>query len=210
MGLRAWLFACMYDRMCAGVEEAGLRSHRERLLAAARGRVLEIGAGTGANLPFYGSAVESVTATDPEPPMARRLARKVEQHGRRIEIVAAPAERLPLGAAEFDTVVCTLVLCTVRDQRRALEEIRRVLKPDGSLLFLEHVRSDDPKLAAWQDRLNPVNRAVACGCNCNRATVYAIRQAGFTITSLQNETLPKAPPFIRPLVIGAAQPAVSH
>jgi ubiquinone/menaquinone biosynthesis C-methylase UbiE len=205
MGLRGRFFAAIYDRFTAGAEEAGLRAHRGQLLAGARGKVLEIGAGTGANLPFYGDAVETLICAEPEAPMARRLAQRVAaQQKRAIEIVASPAERLPLPDAHVDTVVSTLVLCTVTDQPRALAEIRRVLKPGGSLLFLEHVRADDAKLAAWQDRLNGFNRFVAYGCNCNRATVDAILAAGFTITSLKQEAFPKAPPFVRPLVVGSA------
>jgi len=204
MGLGGWLFASVYDRMTAATEAAGLRAHRQALLAGARGRVLEIGAGTGANLPFYGAAVETVTMSEPERPMARRLARKIKERGRPIDVLEAPAERLPVADEQFDTIVSTLVLCTVTDQRRALQEIRRVLKPGGNLLFLEHVRADDPKLARWQDRLNALNKIVAHGCNCNRATVDAIRAAGFTITSLKTDTVPKAPPFVRPLVVGTA------
>jgi ubiquinone/menaquinone biosynthesis C-methylase UbiE len=138
--------------------------------------------------------------------MARRLAARAAAVRSAARIVAAPAERLPLPAAHVDTVVSTLVLCTVPDQARALAEIRRVLKPGGSLLFLEHVRADEPKAAAWQDRLNGFNRFVACGCNCNRATVDAIRVAGFSIRSLRRDQLPKAPFFVRPLVLGSAQP----
>ncbi len=204
MGLRGRFFACIYDRFMAGTEE-GLRAHRAQLLTGARGNVLEIGAGTGANLPFYSDAVTALTCAEPEEPMSRRLARRIATQRRAVEMLAAPAERLPVADAQFDTVVSTLVLCTVPDQARVLGELRRVLKPGGTLLFLEHVRSDDPKVAAWQDRLNGFNRLVAYGCNCNRATVAAIRAAGFTITSLQQDTLPKAPPFVRPLVVGAAE-----
>lgn len=205
MGLRGRLFAAVYDRFTAGAEEAGLRAHRERLLAGARGKVLEIGAGTGANLPFYGDAVETLICAEPEEPMARRLAQRIAaQPARAVKIVASPAERLPLPAAQVDTVVSTLVLCTVADQKQVLAEVRRVLKPGGRLLFLEHVRSEDADLAAWQDRLNGFNRFIAYGCNCNRDTVEAIRAAGFTITSLQRESFPKAPPFVRPLVVGCA------
>ena len=102
--------------------------------------------------------------------------------------------------------MATLVLCTVADQARALGELRRVLAPAGRLLFIEHVRSDDPGLAGWQDRLNRLNRVVGHGCNCNRPTLDAIRAAGFTVTELKRDQLPKAPPIARPLVIGAATP----
>jgi len=210
MSLGGWLFACVYDRMTAGVEAAGLREHRERLLASARGRVLEIGAGTGANLPFYREGVETIIVAEPEAPMARRLARRIREQPRAVELVQAPAEQLPLADAQFDTVVSTLVLCTVIDQARALRELRRLLKPGGRLLFIEHVRSDEPRLAWWQDRLNGINRVVANGCNCNRSTVDAIRAAGFTITSLERHNMPKAPPFVRPLVIGMAESAAAQ
>jgi ubiquinone/menaquinone biosynthesis C-methylase UbiE len=115
MSLKGRVFAGLYDWMTAGVEEAGLRARREQLLEGARGRVLEIGGGTGANLPFYGAAIEALTVTEPEEPMARRLARKAREQARAIELVQAPAERLPFATASFDTVVSTLVLCTVGD-----------------------------------------------------------------------------------------------
>jgi len=205
MSLSGWLFACVYDRMTASVEAAGLRARRERLLGGARGRVLEIGAGTGANLAFYSAGVEAITVAEPEAPMARKLARRVREQRRDVEVVQAPAEQLPFDDAQFDTVVSTLVLCTVNDLARALSELRRVLKPGGRLLFIEHVRSEEPRLAAWQDRLNRFNRIVAHGCNCNRSTLDAIRAAGFTITSLERGTLAKAPPFVRPLAVGTAE-----
>ena len=204
MSLSGWLFACVYDRITASVEASGLRAHRERLLGSARGRVLEIGAGTGANLPFYREGVETLTVAEPEAPMSRRLARRIREQPRAVELVQAPAEELPFADAQFDTVVSTLVLCTVSDQARALRELRRVLKPGGRLLFIEHVRSEEPRLASWQDRLNGLNRIVAHGCNCNRSTLDTIRAAGFTITSLERDQLHKAPPFVRPLVVGTA------
>ena len=211
MSFGGWLFAAMYDRMLAGTEKAGLRERRARLLESAHGKVLEIGAGTGANLPLYGPNVEALTVTEPEAPMARRLAKHLREQSRAAELVEAGAEQLPLPDGQFDTVVSTLVLCTVADPLRALREVWRVLKPGGQLLFLEHVRSDDPRLAKWQDRLNGINRIVAHGCNCNRSTLDVIRQAGFTIRSLEKGLLPKAPPFLRPLVIGTAiKTGLSH
>ena len=113
------MFASVYDRVLAGVEHAGLAERRRHLLASAGGRVVEIGAGTGANLPFYGSAVESITVTEPEAPMARRLARRLREYSHPVELVEAPAERLPLPDGQFDTAVSTLVLCTVAEIGRA-------------------------------------------------------------------------------------------
>ena len=202
MSFGGWLFAALYDRMLAGTEKAGLRERRARLLASARGSVLEIGAGTGANLPLYGSDVEALTVTEPEAPMARRLAKHLREQSRAAQLVEASAEQLPLPDAQFDTVVSTLVLCTVPDPQRALREVWRVLKPGGLLLFIEHVRSEEPKLAKWQDRLNGLNRIVAHGCNCNRDTLANIKQAGFSIAALEHDQLQKAPPIVRPLIIG--------
>lgn len=204
MSLGGWLFATVYDRLTAGTETAGLGALRQRLLINARGDLLEIGAGTGANLPHYPSSVASLTFLEPEAPMARRLSRRVSAQSRAVDIVNASAERLPFPDGRFDTVVCTLVLCTVRNPPVVLREIRRTLKPDGQLLFLEHVRSEEPALATWQDRLNGLNRILAHGCNCNRATLDAIRSAGFSITSIIRDELPNAPPFLRPLVVGTA------
>jgi ubiquinone/menaquinone biosynthesis C-methylase UbiE len=201
------IFAAAYDRMSAGTEKAGLADHRRKLLAGARGRVLEIGAGTGANLGFYGDGVESLTVVEPDAPMAERLERKAEQLGRPVELVKAPAEALPFADDSFDVVVSTLVLCTVGDQAKALAELRRVLKPGGRLLFIEHVRAEDAGLARWQDRLNGINRVVARGCNCNRSTVDAIRGAGFAIVELEHDRLQKVPAFVSPLVVGSAEAA---
>ena len=116
--------------------------------------MLEIGGGTGANLPYYRPEVESLTITEPEPPMLRRLERRAREQAPQATVLRAPAEDLPFEDATFDTVVSTLVLCGVDDQPRALRELRRVLRPGGQLLFIEHVRSDDARLARRQDRMN--------------------------------------------------------
>ncbi|HVP75926.1 MAG TPA: class I SAM-dependent methyltransferase [Gaiellaceae bacterium] len=205
MSLGSRFFAATYDSMGKGTETAGLQAHRETLLSRASGRVVEIGAGTGRNLPFYGDGVESLTVTEPDPHMARRLEQRIQEHPRPVELVRARAEELPLEDGQFDVAVSTLVLCGVEDQERALGELRRVLKPGGELLFIEHVRSDEPGLARWQDRLNGVNRVVA-RCDCNRSTIDAIRAAGFTITDLERGELQKVPPFVRPLAVGTAVP----
>jgi len=205
MSLSGRFFAATYDSMLARAEKAGLTEHRQTLLSAARGRVIEIGAGTGANLPFYGAAVSEVVACEPAEPMARRLERKLGSCNRPVRVVRAPAENLPVENASFDVVVSTLVLCSVRDLERALAELRRVLKPGGRLLFLEHVRAQDgTRLARWQDRLNFLNKRIAQGCNCNRNTLTDIAAAGFEIAAVERKQFPKAPPIVRPLVIGTA------
>jgi ubiquinone/menaquinone biosynthesis C-methylase UbiE len=203
VGLRRSLFAAAYDRLSRGAEDAGLRAMRQSLLAGASGRVLEIGAGTGANLGLYSSTIDGLVLTEPEPPMLRRLQEAARERAPSAQVLQAPAEGLPFDDDSFDTVVSTLVLCGVRDQARALREARRVLRPGCRLLFLEHVRSDDPSLAHRQDRINWLNRLVA-QCDCNRGTLAAIEGAGFTVTQLEKTELPKAPAFTRPLIVGTA------
>jgi ubiquinone/menaquinone biosynthesis C-methylase UbiE len=203
MGLRSRIFAMTYDRQVAKVEQAGLGEMRQRLLSGASGRVLEVGGGTGANLGHYGPGVESLTVAEPYPPMLRRLQRRAGDKAPGATIVQAPAEELPFEDGSFDSVVSTLVLCGVDDQARALDELRRVLRPGGKLLFLEHVRADDPELAHRQDRLNFLNRFVAC-CDCNRATLAAIEARGFEVEEVEHAELPKVPSFVRPLIVGTA------
>jgi ubiquinone/menaquinone biosynthesis C-methylase UbiE len=204
MSLRKKFFAATYDRMSRKTEEGGLREMRHGLLAEAGGSVLEIGGGTGANLSHYGASVESLVVTEPEPAMLRRLQRKARAEAPLAKVLRAPAEDLPFEDASFDTVVSTLVLCGVDDQERSLREIRRVLRPGGQLLFLEHVRSDDPSFARFKDRMNWLNRLVV-SCDCNRPTLTSIEAAGFAVSRLEHSTVPKAPKFVRPLIVGAAQ-----
>jgi ubiquinone/menaquinone biosynthesis C-methylase UbiE len=207
MSLYGRVFAAMYDRMLAATEEAGLRDRRRALLAEARGRVLELGAGTGINVGLYPAAgIEEVVFTEPEEPMARRLSARVADRGAgaAMQVVHAPAERLPFPDASFDTVVATLVLCTVGDLQASIAEARRVLKPGGRLLFLEHVRSEDAGQARWQDRLHGPWKAVGHGCNTNRSTLDAIRAGAFDVERVDHDRVPKAPPIVRPMIVGVA------
>ena len=204
MSLRKKFFAATYDSFSRRTEEAGMRDLRHGLIADADGSVLEIGAGTGTNLAHYNGQLESLVLTEPEPAMLRRLQRKAREQAPLAKVLRAPAEDLPFEEASFDTVVSTLVLCGVDDQARAVREIRRVLKPGGRLLFLEHVRSDDPAFARFQDRMNWLNRLVVC-CDCNRPTLSTIEAAGFTVSHLEHSEVPKAPKFVRPLIVGSAQ-----
>ncbi len=209
MGIWGTVFAGMYDRCMAKSERAGLAAHRGTLLARASGDVLEIGGGTGANLSRYGQGVSTLTITEPEAPMVRRLQRRAGEQRPDANVVQAPAEALPFEDDSFDTAVSTLVLCTVGDQPRALQELRRVLRPGGRLLFMEHVRSEDERVARWQDRLLGLNTRLCCGCHCNRRTLDGIRGAGFEVKQVHNDTIPGAPPWVRPLIVGEAQLAGS-
>ena len=198
------LFAALYDRGLKSTEEAGLRQMRRELLAGAGGRVVEIGAGTGVNLDLYPAAVESLALVEPDPHMAKRLRAHLAESSRAAEIVAAPAERLPFASGSVDTAVATLVLCTVPDPIAAVAELARVLKPGGQLLFIEHVRAEDPGLARWQDRLEKPWRFFGDGCHCNRDTVATRAASRFELGDVERGALPKAPPIVRPLVRGSA------
>jgi ubiquinone/menaquinone biosynthesis C-methylase UbiE len=201
------LFARGYDRFAKTAEDAGLRDRRRELLARAHGRTLEIGAGTGLNIELYPDAVSELVLAEPDSHMRRQLEKKLRTLGRHAEVVDAPAERLPFPDGSIDTVVATLVLCTIDDPADALSEIERVLKPDGRLLFLEHVRSSDPKLARWQDRLERPWGWFGRGCHPNRDTLATIEASGLTVDEVKGDCMPKAPPIVRPLIVGEARPS---
>jgi ubiquinone/menaquinone biosynthesis C-methylase UbiE len=203
MSLKKRLFAAMYDPMSRRNEEKGVRALRQGLLSDAGGAVLEIGGGTGANLSLYDGNVGSLVITEPEPAMLRRLQKKAREQAPLAKILRAPAEDLPFEDDTFDTVVSTLVLCGVDDQARSLREIRRVLRPGGRLLFLEHVRSDDPELARFQDRMNWLNRLMV-DCDCNRPTLATIEATDFTVSRLDHAAMPTGPKFVRPVIVGSA------
>jgi ubiquinone/menaquinone biosynthesis C-methylase UbiE len=198
--LRAWL----YDVTMRSVEHGGLATLRSEIVNQAYGRTLEIGAGTGANMSFYTRAASPLVLTEPDPSKLRRLRRRADRTRPDAQIVSARAQFLPFPDAAFDTVVATLVLCSVPNQSQALAEIRRVLHPGGRLLFVEHVRSDDPRLASRQDRWRPVWRAVAGGCEPNRNTAVAIGAAGFDLTEIRHGRMPSSPSIVRPLAMGVA------
>ena len=197
-------FAAFYDLGLRQVEENGLRDMRRELLAEARGRTVDVGAGTGANVGLFGGDVTELVLAEPGEHMAKRLRKRLREEGSDATVVQSPAEALPFEDGTVDTFVFTLVLCTVPDQHTALAETRRVLAPGGRALFIEHVRSEDPRLARWQDRLHLPWRLFADGCNCNRDTVAAIEAAGLEIERLERGELPKAIPPMRPMVRGSA------
>ena len=179
---------------------------RRQLLAGARGRVVEIGAGTGVNIDLYPEGVESLALVEPDPHMAKRLRAHLADSPRAAEIVEAPAERLPFDDDSFDTAVATLVLCTIPDPAAALAELARVLRPGGRLLFIEHVRAEEPDLARWQDRLEKPWEFLGKGCHCNRDTLATLAASPFDLGAVQRGRLPKAVAIVRPLVRGEAPP----
>jgi len=185
--------------------ERELGELRRRVLSGVVGATLEIGAGTGANLPHYGTGLTSLVLVEPDRDLGRRLRRRAAATRPAAAVVQAAAEALPFPDQSFDTVVVTAVLCTVRDPAAALAEIRRVLRPGGRLLFAEHVRSEDPRLARWQDRLRAPWKILANGCHPNRDTLASIRNAGLDVEWVEHGELPRAPAIVRPLVIGAAR-----
>lgn len=190
------IFAAIYDPFMRRTEEACLRAWRRELLHDVRGDVLEVGAGTGANKPFYEPDAR-VTFTDPDPAMRRRIP----------GATTADVSALPFEDASFDVVVATLVLCSVPDVDRALAEIARVLRPGGRYVFLEHVAGEPDRLR-WQRRIEPFWSPLAGGCRLTCDTEAAI-QRHFTIPSITRQSMRKAMPFLRPTVRGWALPAAS-
>ena len=208
-GSAAWAraFAVLYDPVMWVGERAGLGARRKELLSRARGSTVEIGGGTGLNLPYYPAHLDELVVIEPDAAMRSRLERRLGRTGRRARLVDAGAERLPFADGSVDTVVSTLVLCTVEAPDLALREIARVLRPDGQLLFIEHVRSESPTLAYWQDRLAGPWRRFAQGCRCNRATAELIVACGLELEYVMEASWHAMPPIVRPLIAGLACPA---
>ena len=160
---------------------------RARLVPQARGRVLEIGIGTGRNLPHYNPAnVDTIVGLDPAAEMHPRARRRLSETRLSVSLMAVSAEQIPAEDDHFDTVLVTYSLCSIPDPSLALREMRRVLKPDGALLFCEHGRSPEPKVARWQQRLTPAWRHIAGGCHLDRNVPELLTDAGFSIDTLDS------------------------
>lgn len=193
----------IYDPFLWLGERRGMHGRRAELLHTATGRTLEIGAGTGLNLAHYPTEVDELLLTEPSGPMVSALRRRALRSGRPAEVLEAAAARLPVSDGSVDTVVSTLVLCTVPDPQAALTEISRVLRPGGRFLFCEHVLSDSPRLAGWQRRLAGPWAAFAMGCRCDRPVLDEITSV-LRLDRVRHTTWRGMPPLVRPLVVGTA------
>jgi SAM-dependent methyltransferase len=200
-------FAAIWDWMISSSEKAGLADMRAEVVGEARGRTLELGSGTGNNLAYYKSAVTELVLTEPDPHMAKRLRAHLAENPPApdpVQVVEAPAESLPFGDASFDSVVSTLVFCSVEDPAGVAREVKRVLRPEGRLVYLEHVRDpNEGGVARWQDRLERPWGWVAGGCHPNRPTERVFAEAGFD-TEPRRADFPKGFFFVRPLIRGSA------
>ena len=201
-----WLMAALYDRMLRAAEDAGLRAWRRDLLRDLSGEVLEVGAGTGLNLLHFPPAVTRLVLAEPDRHMRAKLQAKQPPPGvDRVEVVDAALEALPVPDASFDAVVSTLVLCSVEDLDRALAEVRRVLRPGGRLVFMEHVADEaNPRVQKWQRWIQPLWKRLAGNCHLTRRTERAMRSAGLEIQWIERENIPRAPALARPGIRGVA------
>jgi ubiquinone/menaquinone biosynthesis C-methylase UbiE len=184
-----------------------VNDERERALAAASGDILEIGLGTGLNLPRYPATVTSIVALGPEAAPSDVALRRAAARGIRIEHVPGDARRLPFDAERFDTVVCTFVLCTVPEPERAVRELSRVLRPGGHLLFLEHVAAPRGARRFFQRILNAPMRPVLCGCEVTRDSERTIAENGFALRAIERFDLTALAWLHRRVIRGVAEPA---
>jgi len=195
------IFPWLNDKLGADPQ---LLQTRTDALSSARGRVVEIGFGSGANLPFYPAAVEAVVGVEPNEGMRDRAAPRIRSSRSRATLVVADAETLPLIDHVFDTAVSTLTLCSVVDPARALRELHRVLRSDGQLIVLEHGLSPDAGVARWQHRLDGLQQVVACGCHLNRPMVDLIEGNGFRFGAVRSYYAPAPPRTHGWITVGTA------
>jgi len=188
-----WLFPRLLDRV---MRQEQLVPFRQRIGNAASGRVLDVGIGSGVNLPFYGEPAERVVGVDPSPELLHFAEERAGKTATSVELLRGSAESLPIEDKSIDTAVLTFTLCTVDDAATTLAEIRRVLRPGGRLLFAEHGRAPERGVARWQDRLTPIWRRLAGGCRLNRKPDNLIRSAGFAIDKLDTGYLTGPRPMV--------------
>ena len=182
-----------------------LRPYRERATGAAEGRVLDIGIGSGLNLPFYGPHADEIIGLEPSRPLLARATKNAELAQRPVQLIEGSAQAIPLEDRSIDTVVMTWTGCSIPNLRLALGEMRRVLRPRGRVLFVEHGRSPDPRVQVWQDRLTPLWRRVAGGCHLNRKMDAIVQESGFAIERLETGYI-RGPRVMTFLYEGVAKP----
>jgi ubiquinone/menaquinone biosynthesis C-methylase UbiE len=198
----SWLFPRVLDLV---MRQKQMIPFRERIGKAAAGRVLDVGIGSGLNLPFYGHQIDRVVGVDPSPELLRFAEERARETSNSVELLCGSGEALPLEDHSIDTAVVTFTLCTVDNATATLAEIRRVLRPSGTLLFAEHGRAPQPRVAWWQDRLTPAWRRIAGGCHLNRKPDDLIQSVGFRIDGLETGYL-KGPRPMAFVYSGSARP----
>lgn len=213
-GLNERLFALYYPPLLELAERAGQRETRHELIARAHGRTLELGAGSGINLPHYTDAVSELVVTEPSPHMLEHIHRALGEASipvTAVEVLAASADAVPFPDASFDTVVATFILCTTPDPGAVLQEIHRVLRPGGTYVFLEHVHAgEDTLLGRFQDLVELPHRYIAAGCHPNRRTERLLHDSPLDVAELVHGRQPRAPLTVRPTIRGlAVRPAAS-
>ncbi len=211
LGLNERLFARWYPLVCERSEKAGQAELRASLLAEANGRTLEIGAGSGMNLPHYDDGVSELVISEPSSHMLRALRSQLDSQPPGVglwELAQADAQRLPFADGSFDTVVATYVLCSVDDPQRTLGEIARVLRPGGRYLYMEHVHAGEGTLLGrFQDLVEVPHRYIAAGCHPNRRTEQLLDASPLKVERLAHASQPRSFPTVRPIIIGAARAA---
>lgn len=202
----SWLFAKFYDSFMADAEKKCLRDWRSTLLSDLSGDVLELGAGTGANLAYYPSMVKHLWLAEPDLNMRQKLEAKLSQYPQlKTTVLDDCREFISLSDESLDSVVCTLVLCTVDDPKKTLSEIYRILKPNGVLVFIEHVAAEsNPVRLKWQKRFEPFWKIIGCGCHLTRRTEQSILQAGFGWQEITRQSMRGVPSIVRPTIYGKA------
>lgn len=212
LGLNERLFALWYPIVCGISERAGQREIRRELIEQAGGRTLEVGAGSGLNLPYYTAAVSALVITEPSRHMRRHLRAQLESSPPPVgswQLVDCPGQELPFEDESFETIIATYVHCTIPDPQRALAEFARVLRPGGRYLFLEHVHAGEGTvLGHIQDLVEIPHRYIAAGCHPNRRTETLLSESPFEVERLERGTQPRAFPTVRPTIIGSARRVV--
>ena len=203
----SFLTAFFYDRFMAKTEEACLKEWRHELLKQVNGEVLEVGAGTGANIKFYSANVTKLVLSEPDKHMRKLLTEQVGNHHlKNVSVTSGTAEKIEADDETFDYIVASLVCCSVKNLKASLGEIRRVLRPGGCFVFLEHVAAaNGTTRRRWQNRINPIWKIFMGNCHLNRETEQAIVTEGFEIIQIERESMRKAPPIVRPTIRGIAK-----